>query len=85
VTLQKIVGAHQFRHQKAWDKYPPFLMMAYRSSVHETLGETPCFMMMDKGATLPVDIIYGRYKTHENDLIPEDVPLYFIVSCNRTP
>ena len=48
-------------------------MMAYRSSVHETLGETPCFMMMGREATLPVDLIYARYKTQENDSIPEYV------------
>ena len=48
-------------------------MMAYRFSVHETLGETPCFMMMGREATLPVDLIYGRDKTQENNSIPEYV------------
>ena len=72
-TIEDMLNKFVSKHQKDWDKYLPFLMMAYRSSVHETLGETPCFMMMDKGATLPVDLIYGRYKTHENDLIPEYV------------
>ncbi|VDI47101.1 Hypothetical predicted protein [Mytilus galloprovincialis] len=30
-----------------------------QSSVHETLGETPCFMMMGREVRLPVDLIYG--------------------------
>ena len=48
-------------------------MLAHRSSVHETLGENPCFVMMSREATLPVDLIYRRYKTQENDSIPEYV------------
>jgi transposase InsO family protein len=72
-TIEDMLSKFVSKHQKNWDKYLLFLMMAYRSSVHETLGETPCFMMMGREATLPVDLIYRRYKTHENDLIPEYV------------
>ena len=72
-TIEDMLSKFVSKHQKDWDKYLPFLMMVYRSSVHETLGETPCFMMMGREATLPVDLIYGRYKTQENDSIPEYV------------
>ncbi|CAC5385812.1 unnamed protein product [Mytilus coruscus] len=43
------------KHQKDWDQYLPSLMMDYRSSVHETLGETPCFMMMGREEPAPLD------------------------------
>ena len=72
-TIEDMLSKFVSRHQKAWDKYPPFLMMAYRSSVHETLGENPCFIMMGREATLPVELIYRRYKTQEDDSIPEYV------------
>ena len=72
-TIEDMLSKFVSKHQKNWDKCLLFLMMAYRSSVHETLGETPCFMMMGREATLPVDLIYGRYKTQENDSIPEYV------------
>ena len=71
--IEDMLSKFVSKHQKDWDKYLPFLMMAYVSSVHETLGETPCFIMMGREATLPVELIYRRYKTQEDDSIPEYV------------
>ena len=39
--------------------------MAYRTSVHDTTGETPAMMMMGRDLSLPVDLFIGR---------PEDEP-----------
>ena len=58
-TIEDMISKFVTKHQKDWDQYLPYLMMAYRSSVHETLGETPCFMMMGREVRLPVDLIYG--------------------------
>lgn len=41
-------------HQKDWDKYIPLIMMTYRSSVHASIGVTPCLMMLGREITLPV-------------------------------
>ena len=35
-------------HQKDWDLHIPLLLMAYRTSVHETTGCTPAMMMMGR-------------------------------------
>ena len=72
-TIEDMLSKFVSKHQKDCNKFLPFLMMAYRSSVDETLGEIPCFMMVGREATLTVDLIYGRYKTQENDSIPEYV------------
>lgn len=42
--------------QKDWDEYIPFALMAYRSSVHESTGETPNMMMLGREVVLPVDL-----------------------------
>ena len=44
-------------------------MMAYRSSVHETMGVTPCRMMFGHEINLPVNLVLGRpfqEKVYEN-------------------
>lgn len=47
------------RDQRNWDEILPLLMLAYRSSEHESTGFTPCMMMFGREAELPVDLVYG--------------------------
>jgi hypothetical protein len=42
-----------------WDLKLPTLLLAYRTSVHETTGETPSLLMLGREARLPVDIMYN--------------------------
>ena len=42
-----------------WDPLLPGLMMAYRSSVHETTKFTPFQMMFGRQFRLPIDIMFG--------------------------
>ena len=46
-------------NQKDWDEYIPLIMLAYRSSVHESTGFSPCMMMLGHEIKLPVDLVYG--------------------------
>ncbi len=46
--------------QRTWDLQLPLLMMAYRTSVQETTGETPFSLMFGREAKLPVDIMFGQ-------------------------
>ena len=43
-------------HQKDWDEVLPYALMAYRSSVQESTGESPHMMMYGENITLPVDL-----------------------------
>ena len=45
--------------QRDWDQKLPFLMLAYRSSEHESTGFSPNQMMLGREAELPVDLLYG--------------------------
>ena len=53
-TLEAQLAKFVSEHQRDWDHHPPLLMMAYRTSVHDTTGETPAMMMMGWNLRLPV-------------------------------
>jgi hypothetical protein len=45
--------------QTDWDMSLPVVMMAYRSSVHRILKQTPAIMMFGREIRLPLDTLYG--------------------------
>jgi hypothetical protein len=51
------IAAREDKHN--WDLMLPVLLLAYRTSVHETTGETPSLLMLGREARLPVDIMYN--------------------------
>ena len=54
--LSKLVNASH----RNWDELLPFVMMAYRSSVHESAGYFPSMMLFDYEIQLPVDLLLGE-------------------------
>ena len=58
-TIKEMLTAFVDKNQKNWDQYLPLLMMAYRSSVHESTGVSPSSMMLGREITLPVDLVLG--------------------------
>ena len=59
-TLEAQLAKFVSEHQRDWDRHLQLLMMAYRTSVHDTTGETPAMMMMGRNLRLPVDLFIGR-------------------------
>ena len=47
-------------NQKDWDPYLPLLMMAYRSSVHESTGFSSNEMILGCEVLLPLDLLLGK-------------------------
>ena len=45
-------------NQKDWDEHIPYVMMAYRSSEHETIGVSPNLLMLGRETSTPFDIDY---------------------------
>jgi hypothetical protein len=43
------------RQQRDWDEKIPFALMAYRSSIQESTGESPTMMMLGREINLPID------------------------------
>ncbi len=48
-------------HQSTWewDVILPYFLMAYRSSVHSSTGETPHFMLTAREMRIPLDLVYA--------------------------
>ncbi len=59
-TLLDMLSKHVNEDQKNWDVQIPKVMLAYRSSVNETSGFTPAFLMFGRELRLPADIVYGE-------------------------
>ncbi|KAJ8958350.1 hypothetical protein NQ317_014677, partial [Molorchus minor] len=53
--LSKVVS----NHQRDWDHCLPLFLLAYRSSVHETTGQTPVSIIMGRELRLPCDLKFG--------------------------
>ena len=57
-TLVTMLSAYVNEHHSDWDRYLPYVMMAYRASVHETTGFTPNYMMLGREVSTPLDLMY---------------------------
>jgi hypothetical protein len=54
--------------QKYWDDILPQVLMAYRSSVHASTGQTPNMIMFGRNITLPMEAVIPRpMETCERD------------------
>jgi transposase InsO family protein len=56
-TLEAMLAKMVQDQQRDWDAHLPWVMMAYRSSVHETTQTTPCMMMFGEEAVLPTHLL----------------------------
>ena len=45
--------------QKDWDLQLPFVMAAYRSTVHASTNFTPNYLMMAREVRAPADLVFG--------------------------
>ena len=47
-------------HQGTWGDHLRAICMAYNTSVQPTTGYTPFYLMFDRQARIPVDVMFGR-------------------------
>jgi hypothetical protein len=50
-----------------WDEHLHTVLMAYRTAVHESTGQTPARLMMGHELRIPVDLMYGQPLECENN------------------
>ncbi len=67
-TLRAMLTKHVSGDQRDWDVKLPLVMLAYRSSEHESTGMSPSMMMFGREVELPVDLLFGKPpETDENN------------------
>ena len=54
-TLCQMLSMYTSHHQRDWDQFIPFALLAYRSSVHSATKETPFLLTYGREARLPID------------------------------
>ena len=59
-TMAQILRALVEEEQAEWDLQLPLALMAYRSSVHLTTGETPHMMLFGREMTVPLNLTVGE-------------------------
>ena len=72
--LKSIMKTYVEDHHEStgnWDSMLPIFLMAYRSSVHSSTGESPHFMLTSREMKLPLDLLYAT----PSDAVT-DVPTY---------
>ena len=57
-TMQQMLKSYVNENRDDWDDKLPYLMMAYRATVHESTGCTPNMLMFGRELALPVDLQY---------------------------
>ena len=58
-TLKQMLSIFCHENKHDWDVYLPYLMFAYRSSVHASTKHTPNFLMFGQEINCPIDLMYG--------------------------
>ena len=56
-TIEDMLSKFVSLNQRDWDEYLPLLLLAYRSSVHDSTKQTPYMMFFGRHALLPVDLL----------------------------
>ena len=59
-TLQQMLAMYVDENRTDWDDHLPYIMMAYRASLHESTKCTPNLLMLGRETCLPIDIIAGK-------------------------
>ena len=58
-TLNAMMGRTVSEHQKDWDLFLPYVMAAYRATVHQTTNYSPNYLMYGREVRAPVDLVFG--------------------------
>ena len=64
-TLLSMLAATVHEHPGDWDKKLRLVCMAYNTSVHQSTGFSPFFLLFGHQARLPVDLAYGTAPMEE--------------------
>ena len=59
-TLASMMATQVDKTRRNWDEILPYLLFAYRTTVHSATGETPFYLMYGRDAITPTDLMLGQ-------------------------
>ena len=59
-TLESMLTMYVEKRPNRWDEHLPYVMLAYRSSVHDSTGYSPNMMMLGREVELPLQSVVPR-------------------------
>ena len=72
-TLLNMLSKCKYQNQSDWSTLLPFVLMAYRSSVHESTGFIPHFLVFGHEMSLPLDLMYQPPEHSEPSFLKKQV------------
>ena len=70
LTLADMLSKVVDNYHRNWDKSLPLVILAYRSSIHESIGESPVHMLFGRDIQLPIDLMLGKPPVKVSDPVP---------------
>ena len=64
-TLGTLLRLYTNSHQDDWDEHLPYLMMAYRSTIHDSTGYSPNYLMLGREVMMPLDAMFPNPFTNK--------------------
>ena len=58
-TLNSMMGRTVSEHQKDWDLFLPYVIAAYRATIHQSTNYSPNYLMYGREVRAPVDLVFG--------------------------
>jgi hypothetical protein len=83
-VLQDMLAMFLNNFRNDWDDHLPYLLMAYRATVHESTGFSPFKMMFGREMNCPLDKIAGRPPDFEPPRCPVEYVNWFQFSLDQT-
>ena len=66
-TLADMLSKVVDNDHRNWDESLPLIMLAYRSAIHESTGESPVCMLFGRNIQLPIDLMLGKPPVEVSD------------------
>ena len=83
-TLQMMLKSFVNENRDNWDDLLPYMLMAYRSTVHDSTGFSPNMLMLGREVSLPVDLMYGKPPRNFSAKCYQDYVQYFSSAFDLT-
>ena len=71
-TIQQMLSAYVNEKRDGWSDHLDLIMMAYRSSVHQSTQSTPNLIMFGREVNLPLTVEHGVFPTGDRPQCPAE-------------